>query len=193
MPKKSINNPPPPGAGRFAPASPPKWLKPSHNPKSKYTSYMNSFLENIYSLNNSKFFAGFVMLIVNIGSKHITIDLSTSQETYIKYTLGRQILIFAILWMGTRDIVIALILSCIFILFADYLFNENSKYCLLPEKMKDLSDVIDTDNDGKISSKEIQDAIQILKKAHKKKLEKGKSSTKSDGLVQTSLLRENFI
>ena len=59
------------------------------------------------------------------GSKYISLELSKTQEDYVKYTLGRQILVFAILWMGTRDIVIALLLTCVFIVFADYLLNDN--------------------------------------------------------------------
>ena len=156
-------------------------------------SIFKTFLEHIYSLNNSKFFAGFVMLIMNIGSKYITIELSSSQESYLKYTLGRQILIFAILWMGTRDIVIALILTCVFIIFADYLFNENSKYCLLPEKYKDLELELDKNKDGKISTKEIQDAIQTLKKAHKMKQQKNNKSNTNDQFINTGLIKENFV
>lgn len=159
----------------------------------KLTSFYNVLIENLYSLNNSKFFAGFIMLIVNIGSKHITIDLSNSQESYIKYTLGRQILVFAILWMATRDIVVALILSCVFILFADYLFNENSKYCMFAGHGTELKDVIDADGDGKISEKEIQDAISILKKAHDKKIEQNKKSGAEDKDVKNTLVRENFM
>ena len=74
-------------------------------------------------LNDNKFFAGIVMLTMNIGSKYISIELSKTQENYIKYSLGRQILIFAVLWMGTRDIVTSLILTVIFILFADYFID----------------------------------------------------------------------
>ena len=46
--------------------------------------------------------------MLNIGSKYITIELSKSQEQYLKNKIGRQILIFAISWMGSRDILIAL-------------------------------------------------------------------------------------
>ena len=151
------------------------------------------FLEHIYSLNNSKFFAGFIMLIMNIGSKYVTIELSSSQESYLKYTLGRQLLIFAILWMGTRDIVIALVLTCIFIIFADYLFNENSKYCLLPEQYKEMEIELDKNKDGKISSKEIQDAIQTLKKAHKIKHQKNNKSNANDQFISNGLIKENFV
>ena len=51
-------------------------------------------------LNNSKFFAGLVMIMLNIGSKYVTIELSKSQEAYLKNSVGRQLLIFAISWMG---------------------------------------------------------------------------------------------
>ena len=170
-------------------------MKTQKKTKSKKPKYpiIKSIMENIYSLNNSKFFAGFVMLTMNIGSKYITIELSDSQESYIKYTLGRQILIFAILWMGTRDIVVALILTCVFILFADYLFNENSKYCLIPHHLNKLKNVIDTDGDGKISEKEVKDAIKILKKAHLKKLNKKSKSNQDDEIVSKGLIQENFI
>ena len=65
-------------------------------------------------LNSSKFFAGLVMILLNIGSKYITIELSKSQEAYLRNSLGRQMLIFAISWMGSRDILIALALTAIF-------------------------------------------------------------------------------
>ena len=157
------------------------------------SNYFKIFLEHIYSLNNSKFFAGFIMLIMNIGSKYITIELSSTQESYLKYTLGRQLLIFAILWMGTRDIVIALVLTCVFIVFADYLFNENSKYCLLPDSYKDLEIELDKNGDGKISAKEIQDAINTLKKAHKAKQQKNQKSGTNDKFIASGLIKENFV
>lgn len=150
------------------------------------------FVEHLYALNNSKFFAGIIMLIMNIGSKYITLELSKSQEDYIKYTLGRQILVFAILWMGTRDIVVALILTCVFIVFADYLLNDNSKYCIIPEKYKDMIPQIDSDGDGKISQKEINDAIHLLKKARNNRNIKNKSKTE-DMFVIKALYKENFI
>ena len=121
------------------------------------------------SLNNSKFFAGIVMIMLNIGSKYITIELSKSQEAYLKYSLGRQLLIFSIAWMGTRDIVLSLILTAVFIILADYLFNEDSSFCILPNKFKELKHIIDKDGDGVISEKEINDALKVLDKANKQK------------------------
>ncbi len=138
-------------------------------------------------LNDNKFFAGIVMLTMNIGSKYISIELSKTQENYIKYSLGRQILIFAVLWMGTRDIVTSLILTVIFILFADYLFNEHSQYCIIPDNYKELNITMDASN-NKVTQKEVNDAIQVLKLARKLKKDK-----KEDDLIENKLYKENFI
>lgn len=154
-------------------------------------SFLSFFFKYIYYLNDSKFFAGIVMLIMNIGSKHISLELSKTQEDYIKYTLGRQILVFAILWMGTRDIVVALLLTCVFIVFADYLLNDNSRYCIIPDKYKNLLEEIDTNKDGKISQKEINDAIHLLKKARNNKM--NKKSENKDKEILNGLNVENFI
>ena len=123
----------------------------------------------ILRLNSSKFFAGIVMLMLNIGSKFITIQLSKSQEAYMKYTLSRQLLIFSIAWIGSRDIYIALGLTAIFVVLADFLFNENSRLCILPNKFKKLNEYIDTDGDGIISTEELNQAISILRKAKTQK------------------------
>jgi len=166
--------------------------KKLEKPEKQNKSSFGIFVEHLYALNNSKFFAGIIMLIMNIGSKYISLELSKSQEDYVKYTIGRQILVFAILWMGTRDIVVALILTCVFILFADYLLNDNSKYCILSDKYKSLVSQLDKDGDGKISQKEINDAIHLLKKARKNKNIKDKSQVE-DLFIVKGLYKENFI
>ena len=52
--------------------------------------------KRIMSLNSSKFFAGVIMILLNIGSKYITIELSKNQEQYLKHYVGRVLLLFAI-------------------------------------------------------------------------------------------------
>jgi hypothetical protein len=113
-------------------------------------------------LNNSKFFSGVVMILLNIGSKYITIELSKSQEAYLRNSLGRQLLIFAIAWMGSKDILIALALTAIFNVLANHLFNEQSKFCIIPSRYRNYEDVLDLDGDGKVTEKEIKKAKQLL-------------------------------
>ena len=122
---------------------------------------------SILSLNNSKYFAGVAMLIVNIGSRYITLGLSKSQEEYIKAFVVRELLIFSIIWMATRDIYIAVTMTAAFIILADYALNENSSYCILPEKYKQIHKIVDTNEDGLITQEEIKKAEEILRNAKK--------------------------
>jgi len=146
--------------------------------------YQNAFLKAFFSLNDSKFFAGIVMLIMNIGSKYAVVELSHTQESYLKYNLGRQLLIFSILWVGTRDIFSSLILTAVFILLVDYLFNENSRYCIIPEKYKELRQELGE----KVTQQEVNEAIYTLKKARK-----NKEASEEDDLIKNTLYKENFI
>ena len=123
--------------------------------------FNNKFLKN---LNESKYSAGVAMLMLNIGSKYISIGLSKSQESYLTSNLARQLLIFSAAFVATKDLLISLSLTLIFILFADYIFNETSRFCILP---KQLTKIIDTNNDGIISDDELKNAIDVLTKARK--------------------------
>ena len=96
--------------------------------------YVNN---NINSINDSKIFAGMMIITLNIASKFVTIKLSKTMESYLKYTFSKQILVFVIAWMGTRNIYIALIVTTIFIICMDFLFNEESRFCCLPETFTD--------------------------------------------------------
>ena len=129
---------------------------------------LDKLLKYLSYLNNSKFFAGLVMIMLNIGSKYITIELSKNQEEYLKNNIGRQMLIFAISWMGSRDILIALALTAIFTVLTDHLFNEESSLCIIPQKYRQYQHLLDLDKDMVVTDDEIKKATEILEKAKKK-------------------------
>ena len=123
--------------------------------------------ESINSLNTNMFFAGIMMLTLNIGSRYIQLNLSPSAESYLKYAITKEFLVFTIAWMGTRNIYVALTLTAAFVVLADYGLNDKSNFCILPEKFKKLQNSIDTNNDKIISELEIKNAMEILEKAKK--------------------------
>jgi len=129
---------------------------------------LNTLLEYLGRLNNSKFFAGLVMILLNIGSKYITIELSKSQEEYLKNKVGRQILIFAISWMGSRDILVALVLTGIFTVLTNHLFNEESQFCVIPQKYRNYEHLLDLDKNNVVTPDEIKKARELLEKVNKK-------------------------
>jgi hypothetical protein len=128
---------------------------------------LNKFNNNVQLVNSSKIFAGLMIIILNISSKFVNIKLSKSIESYLKNTFSKQILVFAIAWMGTRDIYIALIITIIFIVCVDYLFNEESKFCCLPESFTNYH--LELLDDNKVSEEDIKKATEILEKAKKQK------------------------
>jgi hypothetical protein len=125
--------------------------------------------EYISSLNSNMFFAGIMMLTLNIGSRYVQLNLSPSAESYLKYAITKEFLVFTIAWMGTRNIYVALTLTAVFVVLADYAFNDKSNFCILPEKFKKLQDSIDVNNDKIISELEINNAMDILEKAKKQR------------------------
>jgi hypothetical protein len=153
--------------------------------KQKKSKKFKNFIDIVNVLNDNKYFAGIIMLTMNIGSKYVMIELSKTQENYIKYSLGRQLVIFSILWIGTRDIFISLVLTAIFILLVDYIFNENSKYCIIPDKYKQIQDIAGGEV---VTQKQVNDAINVLKQARKNKNE----TEEKDDIGQV-LYKENFI
>ena len=46
--------------------------------------YDKNFFDRFKNLNNNSFFAGMMLILLNIGSKYITVELSKSQEQYLK-------------------------------------------------------------------------------------------------------------
>jgi hypothetical protein len=125
--------------------------------------------DHIMFLNNSKFFAGIVMILLNVGSKFIAIQFSKSTEEYLKMNVTKQILVFSMAWMGTRDIYTSLILTAVFTVLSDHLFNEESPYCVVPHKYRILHKLVDTNHDGVVSEDEINNAITVLEKAKRDK------------------------
>ena len=128
--------------------------------------FMNS---HIMYLNNSKFFAGIIMILLNVGSKFIAIQFSKSTEEYMKYTVSKQILVFSMAWMGTRDIYTSLGLTAVFTILSDHLFNEESSLCIVPYKYRILHKLVDTNNDGDVNETELSAAIAVLEKAKREK------------------------
>jgi hypothetical protein len=147
-------------------------IKPPISLFAPLTNSLHYLNHHVMFLNNSKFFAGVVMILLNVGSKFITIQFSKSTEEYLKFSLSKQLLVFSMSWMGTRDIYTALGLTAIFTILSDHLFNEDSNLCIVPHNYRVLNKAIDTNDDGQISETELAEAVAILEKAKREKQKK---------------------
>lgn len=122
---------------------------------------LDKFLEDF---GTNKLIVGLVMIFMNIGSRYIELRLTNGQEMILK-NIAREVLIFTIAFVNTKDLILSFIITGIFIILANFVFNEKSKYNILHDKYKKLASIIDTNKDKIISDEEINNAYEILKKA----------------------------
>lgn len=129
-----------------------------------FFSDMTNFVKNI---NDSKIFAGLMIIVLNISSKFVNIKLSKTVESYLKNSFSRTILVFAIAWMGTRDLWVALGICLVFTFLMDYLLNEESTFCILPETFTDYHvNLIKEEKSCKVFTREdVEKAIEVLVRA----------------------------
>ena len=109
------------------------------------------------------------MLLLNVGSRYVELGFSKTQEQALRNGLGREIFILAVVFIGTRDIVTSILMTAAFIILSDYALNERSRFCIIPERMKKIANIVDINNDGVISPEEEEKAMNLLRQAEKQK------------------------
>ena len=130
--------------------------------------YLHNYIK---SINDSKIFAGIMIITLNIVSRFVDIKLSKSMESFLKYTYSKYILVFTIAWMGTRDIYIALGIMFLYIISIDFLLEDDSMFCILPEGFKQYHNEIEEINEEnkEVSEEEVKKAEKVLERANKQK------------------------
>jgi hypothetical protein len=88
-------------------------------------------------------------------------ELSDTHEEFLNNVVIRRIIVFTVVFTATRDIVTSLILTGVFVILVSGLFNEDSKYCILPKKPK-----------KKYNKNDIHSARKVLEWAEKNNMDK---------------------
>ena len=82
-------------------------------------------------LNTNKYFAGIMMIILNLGSRFLVMELSENQEQLLSNKVIRRFVVFTVVFIATKDIYVSLIITAVFIVLVSGLFNENSRFRLV--------------------------------------------------------------
>jgi len=69
-------------------------------------------------LNDNKFFLGIMLILLNIGSRYLVDEFSTDPKTYDQNIILRRLAVFAVCFVGTRDLVTSILLTAGFIIIA---------------------------------------------------------------------------
>ena len=141
-------------------------------------------------INSSKLFAGIAMLVLNIGSKYIQVRFSDTQEAALRSALTREVLIFAIVFTATRDLLLSIGMTAAFVVLSDHVLSDRSQYSVLPKRFWDMYKAADLDKDGVVTPEEEAKAIEILRKAASQKNTMPQPSTKDQVLEQEQILEQ---
>ena len=122
----------------------------------------NNFWQYIDVLNNNKYFVGIIMILLNLGSKYISVELSQSQEKFLGSPIIRRLILFTVFFTATRDIWISFLLTAAFVILVSGIFNDDSFYCLIPKKYRTYDS-----NKLQFSKQDVEKAKEIIKLSEK--------------------------
>lgn len=112
--------------------------------------------------NTNPYFIGIMMLILNLGGRFISLEVTKKQEQFLQLPWVRRILIFTVLFVATRNIWVAFWTTVAVVLFLGYLFNENSALCIFGQGGKDGSKCAEGPKPGEEMTPEEKEILQRL-------------------------------
>jgi hypothetical protein len=95
-------------------------------------------IENIItSLNSNPYFIGSMMLLLNLGGRHLATGLTPEQDKFFQQPWFRRLLIFVVFFIGTRNLISSFFMTVVVILLIGYLFNDTSALYLFKPSIKE--------------------------------------------------------
>ena len=91
---------------------------------------LNPLESVVMGINTNPYFIGLMMLLLNLGGRFLGLELSKEQEKFLQHPWIRRVLFFTVLFVATRNIIVALVMTLFVILCVSVLFNENSSFYL---------------------------------------------------------------
>jgi hypothetical protein len=91
----------------------------------------DSFLQSIHDINMNPYLLGFAYILLNLGGRFMVLSVTPGQEAFLQNIVFRPLLLYAIMFIGTRNLVVAFWLTLIVLVTLHYLLNEESEWYLL--------------------------------------------------------------
>ena len=94
-------------------------------------------IEHVFmTLNTNPYFIGLMMLLLNLGGRFLGLEVSKEQEKIFMNPWVRRALIFTVLFVATRNVFVAGIMTIFVLITMSFLFNENSSLYLWKDETK---------------------------------------------------------
>lgn len=108
-------------------------MAPSTPAQATTMTMTDSILEGIQNINMNPYVLGLAYILLNLGGRFMVLSVTPAQEAFLQNIVFRPLLLFAIMFIGTRNLVVAFWLTLIIIFLLHYAFNENSSWYLLKD------------------------------------------------------------
>lgn len=86
----------------------------------------------ILAMNTNPYIIGSLMLLLNLGGRFLSLELTKKQEAILQGPWIRPIIFFTVIFMATRNVVAAFWVTVLFFFFIWVVANENSPFCMIP-------------------------------------------------------------
>jgi len=96
-------------------------------------SLSDSVLSGIGDINMNPYVLGLAYILLNLGGRFMVLSVTPAQEAFLQNIVFRPLLLFAIMFIGTRNLVVAFWLTMTVIFLLHYALNENSTWYLLKD------------------------------------------------------------
>lgn len=86
----------------------------------------------IQSLNSNPYLVGVFMLLLNLGGRFLSMELTPKQEQFLQQRWLRPLLFFIVIFVATRNLAVAFWITLFLFVVLWILANEKSPFCLVP-------------------------------------------------------------
>jgi hypothetical protein len=90
-----------------------------------------TLLMSIHEINMNPYVLGFAYILLNLGGRFMVLSVTPGQEAFLQNIVFRPLLLFAIMFIGTRNLIVAFWMTLVVLLVLHYFLNENSDWYLL--------------------------------------------------------------
>ena len=138
------------------------------------------------AINTNPYFIGLMMLLLNLGGRFLGMEISKEQEKVFQNPWVRRALIFTVLFVATRNVFVAGIMTIFVLLFLSFLLNENSELCLWKDSCEAKSI-----QDGPPQSGLTPEETEIWRRLHEKQMRLAASQEKKKVDVEEAMSVDN--
>lgn len=130
--------PSPPTNAPSVPSNLPPGFLPHPNPNNNTSQpsltggVLDPLSQGILFVNTNPYIIGCFMLILNLGGRFLSLELTKKQEEFLAAPWIRPALFFTVVFIATRNLAAAFWVTLLFFSIIWVVANEHSPYCLIP-------------------------------------------------------------